>query len=141
MDQHGDGADLLLCRSFTPFCPSACDHRAVRPRVIGVVLAALLMGVVVLLVVSPQMVWSLDGQSLETSIEDEFGYEIDNCVHLGVDAWRCDYARDALSGIAGRVLVRQRGGRCWSASTERSTNAPSESKEGCVSAWQFFRAT
>ena len=107
---------------------------------IGAALAALLLGVVVLTVVRPETVWSLDGQSLEASIEDGFGYEVENCVQTSADAWRCDYALDALSGFAGQVLVRQRGERCWSASAERSKTEPSESKEGCVSAWQFFKA-
>jgi hypothetical protein len=107
---------------------------------IGAVLAALLMGVVVLALVRPETVWSLDAHSLETSIEDASGYEVENCVQSSADAWRCDYALDALSGVAGQVLVRQRGERCWSASTERSRSEPSESNEGCVSAWQFFKA-
>ena len=50
------------------------------PRLIGVALAALLMGVTVLPLLAPELVWSLDGQSLETSIEDAFGHEIDDCV-------------------------------------------------------------
>jgi hypothetical protein len=76
----------------------------------------------------------------QCSIEDEFGYEIENCVRAGVNTWRCDYARDVLSGVAGRVLVRERGERCWSGSIEGETNAPAQSQEGCLSAWQFFRA-
>jgi hypothetical protein len=131
-----DAASVPVCGSLGVRLRPSCGESSL----IGVALAALLMGVVVLAVVRPETFWRLDGRSLETSIEDEFGYQIENCVRTGADAWRCDYARDALSGFAGRVLVRQRGERCWSASTEWKENAPSESEEGCVSAWQFFGA-
>jgi hypothetical protein len=73
------------------------------------------------------------------TIEDEFGYEIENCVRTG-DDWRCGYALDALSGLSGRMRVQQRGVRCWAAATEDGPNSPSQSEDGFVSGWQFFKA-
>jgi hypothetical protein len=112
----------------------------VIPRLIGGALLVFLVAAVVVAVVRPESFWSLDGPSIEASIEDAFDYEIENCVRVDGDNWRCDHAFDALSGAAGRIVVRQRGDRCWSASTQATENSPSKSEEGCVSAWQFFRA-
>jgi hypothetical protein len=119
---------------------SDCGHLLVTPRLVGAAFLVLLVAAVVLVVLRPEAVWGLDGPSLEASVEDAFPYEIENCVRVDGDNWRCDYALDALSGVAGPVDVRQRGDRCWSASTEATENSPSESAQGCVSAWQFFKA-
>jgi hypothetical protein len=61
----------LRCRQRT----GNCDHHVVIPRLIGLALLALLVAVVALAVARPEAFWSLDGPSLEASIEDEFGYD------------------------------------------------------------------
>lgn len=111
-----------------------------RRLIVVIVAFALVAAAVVLAVLRPETFWSLDGPSLEASIEHEFDYEVENCARTPGDGWMCDYAIDPLSGTSGRLLVRQRGDRCWSAATEPDPNAPPQADDGCVSAWQFFSA-
>jgi len=105
-----------------------------------VALLALPVTVVGVAVARPETFWRLDGRSLEASLQDEFGYEVYNCDRSGGDRWRCNYAFDALSGPAGRLRVQQSSDRCWSASTEEERATDPRSEEGCISAWQFFKA-
>jgi hypothetical protein len=118
--------------------PLAATITTMGARLTVVAMLAVLVGCLTLAVTRPETFWSLDGPSLEASLEDEFGYEVENCDRTGDEHWRCDYARDALSGPAGHLRVEQRSDRCWAASTEDKPDPPSQ--QGCISAWQFFKA-
>ena len=56
-----------------------CDHDLVFMRLIAAVLLIVLASVVALAITRPESFWSLDGPSLETSLEHEFGYEVEAC--------------------------------------------------------------